>query len=65
MPKVELIAADVEVLRDAAVRLREHDETVLARRLDALADYANSAIRQAIRVADLAEREDWNDRPPQ
>jgi hypothetical protein len=49
MPAVELIAADVEDLRAAAQRLTEHGESVLAHRLEALADYASTAIRRAMK----------------
>lgn len=50
MPKVELTTADVDVLRDGAMHLRKHGEHVMARRLEALADYASTVIRQASRV---------------
>jgi hypothetical protein len=49
MAKVELSAADVEDLEQAAIRLAEHGEHVLAGRLEALARYARTVIKQTVK----------------
>jgi hypothetical protein len=50
MPNVDLSAADADDLRQAAIRLAEHGEHVLAGRLEALARYVATATKPASRA---------------
>jgi hypothetical protein len=46
MPQVELTGADAQMLRDAAAWLREGGNSTMAERLEALANYVATVIRQ-------------------
>jgi hypothetical protein len=49
MAKVDLTAADAQDLEQAAIRLASHGEHQLAGRLEALARYVATAVKQASR----------------